>query len=64
MAMGDDTKSPEDGSCGGCQSYPTQGHARLTVIHVYPQQGTDSDRSPPIEGRSKQNGETRDDAFQ
>ena len=63
MAVGDETKCLEDGSCGDCQSCPTQGHVRLTVVHVYPQHGTNFDRSPPIEGRSKQSSETGDYDF-
>ena len=58
VAVGDKTECPENGSCGGGQSCPIQQHVRRTVVHVYPQQGTGSDRFPPIEGRSQEGGDT------
>lgn len=44
---------------GNSQNHPIPQNAGLTVVRVYPQQGTNPDRSPPIEGRNKQSGDTR-----
>lgn len=58
MAMRDETECLEDGSYGDRQNYEILQHVGLTVVHIYPQQGTNYNRPPPIEGRSKQSGDT------